>query len=104
MRGWSRWINYINPVGYGFEALMVNEFSGRNYDCSLLLPPFENVPATAQQCSVPGSVLGQDYVSGDAYINTSYQYYAGHKWRNIGILAGYSEFSYLNHTLFLVHR
>jgi len=28
MRGWSRWINYIDPIAYGFESLMVNEFSG----------------------------------------------------------------------------
>jgi ATP-binding cassette subfamily G (WHITE) protein 2 (PDR) len=24
MLGWSRWINYIDPVAYGFEALMIN--------------------------------------------------------------------------------
>lgn len=25
MLGWSRWMNYIDPVAYAFEALMVNE-------------------------------------------------------------------------------
>jgi ATP-binding cassette subfamily G (WHITE) protein 2 (PDR) len=25
MRPWFRWINYLDPVAYGFEALMVNE-------------------------------------------------------------------------------
>ena len=25
MKPWFRWINYLDPVAYGFEALMVNE-------------------------------------------------------------------------------
>ncbi|KAL8846349.1 MAG: hypothetical protein Q9221_008556 [Calogaya cf. arnoldii] len=25
MRPWFRWLNYLNPVGYAFEALMINE-------------------------------------------------------------------------------
>jgi ABC-type multidrug transport system permease subunit len=25
MHPWFRWLNYINPVGYAFEALMINE-------------------------------------------------------------------------------
>lgn len=25
MLGWSRWINYIDPMAYIFEALMINE-------------------------------------------------------------------------------
>ena len=25
MHPWFRWINYLNPVGYAFEALMINE-------------------------------------------------------------------------------
>jgi ATP-binding cassette subfamily G (WHITE) protein 2 (PDR) len=25
MHPWFRWLNYLNPVGYAFEALMINE-------------------------------------------------------------------------------
>lgn len=25
MHPWFRWINYLNPVGYAYEALMINE-------------------------------------------------------------------------------
>lgn len=25
MLGWSRWLNYIDPMGYIFESLMINE-------------------------------------------------------------------------------
>jgi len=27
MHPWFRWINYLDPVGYAFEAVMVNEVS-----------------------------------------------------------------------------
>ena len=25
MHPWFRWLNYLNPVGYAFEALLINE-------------------------------------------------------------------------------
>ena len=89
MHGWARWINYINPTAYGFESLMVNEFHNRNYPCSTFVPPaprYGNGSTTSQICTVVGSVAGQTVVSGDAYINISYQYFASHKWRNVGII------------------
>ncbi|GKT92070.1 multidrug resistance protein cdr1 [Colletotrichum tofieldiae] len=33
MKGWLRWINYINPIAYAFESLVANEFSGRQFPC-----------------------------------------------------------------------
>lgn len=30
MQGWLRWINYVNPVAFAFEALMANESTGEN--------------------------------------------------------------------------
>jgi ATP-binding cassette subfamily G (WHITE) protein 2 (PDR) len=92
MLGWARWLNYINPTAYGFESLMVNEFSGQAYDCSTFIPPapqFGNGSTTSQICNIVGSVSGQTSIDGDAYINLSYQYYASHKWRNIGIIFGF---------------
>ncbi|KAM0566184.1 hypothetical protein ACHAP9_007593 [Verticillium nonalfalfae] len=38
MRGWSRWMNYINPLAYGFEALMANEFHDREFPCEGIIP------------------------------------------------------------------
>jgi ABC-type multidrug transport system permease subunit len=34
MTPWFRWINYLDPVGYAFEALMINEV--RSVKCTLL--------------------------------------------------------------------
>lgn len=38
MVSWFRWINYIDPIAYAFESLMINEFDGRNFDCANIIP------------------------------------------------------------------
>lgn len=91
MRGWARWMNYVDPVAYGFEALMINEFAGQNYTClpTSFIPqgaPYANVSPTQRVCSAVGAVAGSNVVQGTAYIQSSYQYETSHKWRNFGIL------------------
>lgn len=89
MLGWSRWINYIDPVAYGFEALMINEFHHRNFSCSTFVPSgpdYAGIPSSNQVCTAVGSTTGSAVVSGDAYINSAFAYYHAHKWRNFGIL------------------
>ncbi|KAJ4991976.1 ABC transporter cdr4 [Stagonosporopsis vannaccii] len=90
MLGWSKWIRYINPVSYGFEALMVNEFVGRQYECDMFIPqgPSYNLPANSvnHACSAVGSVAGNPFVDGEVYILSAYEYQHSHKWRNFGIL------------------
>lgn len=34
MHPWFKWLSYINPLSYAFEALMVNEFHGRDFPCA----------------------------------------------------------------------
>ncbi|UKZ84353.1 ZEB2-regulated ABC transporter 1 [Trichoderma asperellum] len=104
MLGWCRWINYLDPVAYGFEALMINEFSGRQYECnsfvpSALIPGYQNATGVNRACTAVGSVQGQSFVSGDAYINSQYKYYHAHKWRNVGILIAFVLF---NHFVYFV--
>ncbi|KAF1820072.1 ATP-binding cassette multidrug transporter [Dissoconium aciculare CBS 342.82] len=86
MLGWCRWINYIDPVAYGFEALMINEFSGRNYVCSDRVPVYGNLQDQTQVCSAVGSSPGLPYVEGANYIMSAYQYQPINKWRNVGII------------------
>lgn len=95
MLGWSKWIRYINPVSYGFEALMVNEFHNRRFECTDYIPAsgplpalsaYDNISGSQRACRAIGSVPGQSYVEGDAYINSSFNYYAKNKWRNFGIM------------------
>lgn len=97
MLDWCRWMNYLDPLGYAFEALMVNEFHNRRYTCnaytpSQSVPAYANVAPNEHICSAVGAVAGQGYILGDDYINSSFQYYASHKWRNVGILIGFVIF------------
>ncbi|KAG9511939.1 putative ABC multidrug transporter, partial [Aureobasidium melanogenum] len=101
MLGWSRWINYLDPVAYGFEALMINEFHDRDFPCSAPVPLYGTYDQGTQVCNVVGAVAGQNFVSGDAYINSSFQYYHSHKWRDFGIVIAFMVglmFAYLGAT------
>ncbi|KAG9531363.1 putative ABC multidrug transporter, partial [Aureobasidium melanogenum] len=101
MLGWSRWINYLDPVAYGFEALMINEFHDRDFPCSAPVPLYGTYDQGTQVCNVVGAVAGQNFVSGDAYINSSFQYYHNHKWRDFGIVIAFMVglmFAYLGAT------
>lgn len=92
MLGWCRWINYLDPVAYGFEALMINEFHNRNFTCDSFVPSgpgYEDVDGLNRACSVVGAKPGDGFVGGDAYISSQYKYSHGHKWRNVGILIAF---------------
>ncbi|KAJ5453971.1 ABC multidrug transporter A-2 [Penicillium daleae] len=92
MHPWFRWLNYLNPIAYAFESLMINEFSGRRFPCTDYVPGgplYANAPLSSKICSQKGAVAGQDYIDGDAYINTTFHYYKEHLWRNFGILCGF---------------
>ncbi|TEA10397.1 ZEB2-regulated ABC transporter 1 [Colletotrichum sidae] len=97
MLGWCRWINYLDPVAYGFEALMVNEFHNREFECGAFVPSpevpgYEGVTLANRACSTVGAVPGRSTVSGDAYIGSQYKYFSSHKWRNVGILIAFIIF------------
>lgn len=87
MHPWFSWIRWINPVFYAFEILVANEFHGRRFECSSIVPaqPVGN----SWICAVVGAVAGESTVSGDAFIETNYEYYYSHVWRNFGILLGF---------------
>ena len=83
MHPWFRWINYIDPVAYAFESLMINEFHNRRFDCSVFVPHgpgYSDVPPSERVCSAVGAAAGANLVEGDAYINRSFSYYHSHLW------------------------
>lgn len=92
MLGWSRWIGYIDPIAYGFEALMVNEFTGQRYSCSQFVPAYPDATGLERVCSAVGAQPGANYVDGTAYVGNSFEYYSAHRWRNFGILIGFACF------------
>jgi ATP-binding cassette subfamily G (WHITE) protein 2 (PDR) len=92
---WSRWINYVNPVTYSFEALMGNEFTGRNFPCTSFVPSggaYDSVDPIHRVCATVGSVAGQTNVNGDTFLKVSYDYAYSLRWRNIGIICAYIVF------------
>lgn len=94
MHGWCRWINWINPLGYAFESLVVNEFHERDFRCSQFVPQGGSYPTSGLSivCYAVGAVAGQPYVNGDDYVGSSYRYYSVHRWRNWGIMVGFVVF------------
>lgn len=95
MLPWCRWINYVNPLAYGYEALMINEFHNRHFKCSAYIPDYANATTDSGACDAVGAVAGLLSVSGDDHIFAAYGYQHIHKWRNIGIITAMILFSYL---------
>ncbi|KAL5002713.1 ABC-2 type transporter-domain-containing protein [Aspergillus recurvatus] len=86
---WFSWIRWINPVYYTFEAMIANEFHGRQFECSQFVPAYPNLSGDSFICAVRGSVAGERTVSGDEYIYSQYRYTYNHEWRNLGILIAF---------------
>ncbi|ODV97096.1 hypothetical protein PACTADRAFT_48852 [Pachysolen tannophilus NRRL Y-2460] len=87
---WFKWFSYMNPVLFGFEAIITTEFHGRHMECQsdLLVPSgtgYENVSSANQVCAFTGSD-GSTVVDGDTFVYVSYTYKFWHVWRNFGIL------------------
>lgn len=86
MKGWLRWINYVNPIAYAYESLIANEFSGRSFGCQTMIPSgpgYENIEPMQRTCSVAGALPGRGYIDGDFFIGTVYRYYYSHLWRYV---------------------
>ncbi|RDL34441.1 putative ATP-binding cassette multidrug transport protein [Venustampulla echinocandica] len=89
MHPWFVWIYWINPLAYGFSALLSNEFHQTTIPCvAVNLVP--NGPGYAnslyQACSgVGGARPGATIVYGDDYL-ASLSYSHSNMWRNFGIL------------------
>ncbi|KAL4916188.1 ABC-2 type transporter-domain-containing protein [Aspergillus aurantiobrunneus] len=86
---WFSWIRWINPVFYTFEAMIANEFHGRQFECSQFIPAYPTLSGDSFICSVRGAATGERTVSGDEYIYSQYRYTYDHEWRNFGILIAF---------------
>lgn len=89
MHPWFVWIYWINPLAYGFEALLSNEFHGKIIDCvnnNLIPNGFGYSDVAYQSCAgVRGAVQGANFVTGEQYLS-ALSYSHSHVWRNFGIL------------------
>ena len=89
MHPWFVWLYWIDPLSYGFEALLGNEYKDKILPCvgNNLVPTGPGYADSAyQSCTgVGGAVQGQNFVTGEAYLH-SLSYSSSHVWRNFGIL------------------
>ncbi len=86
---WLRWIFYINALGLGFAAMMMNEFERLTMRCTdeSLRPNGPGYTSLDNQvCTLPGSRAGSIEVSGTDYVKTGFSYDPKDLWRNFGII------------------
>ncbi|PPQ86500.1 hypothetical protein CVT25_008244 [Psilocybe cyanescens] len=92
MIGALRWITYINPLKYGFEAIMTNEFSTLDGVCSVLVPSgpgYENITLDNQVCATVGAIPGESTVNGSRFVALSYGFKHSNMWMNFGIIIAF---------------
>ena len=102
MLGWCEWLHYIDPIAYSFEALIINEFHGRRYECDVFVPtPVPGFPDTNSYgqltgshhiCSSVGAVQGNAFVEGSTYYTEAFGYNWDHRWENFGIIIAFIAF------------
>ena len=90
MNDWFGWIFWIDPLAYGFDALLSNELQDTVIPCANnnlipnFLPQYQN-PAHQACSGVSGARPYETSVTGEAYLQ-SLSYSPSHIWRNVGIL------------------
>lgn len=92
MHPWFRWFSYVDPVGYTFESLMINEFSGRQFPCAKFVPEgpgYGDVEPSGRMCSTVGALPGATVVNGDAYLARAFRIQRKHLWRNLGVILAF---------------
>lgn len=89
---WLGWIRWINPVFYGLESVFINEFVGRDFICSDLVPSgpgYDSILDSSRLCSTAGAIPGQDTVAGGNYPRAAFGFRAEHKLRNFGVIIAF---------------
>ncbi|KAI1082600.1 ATP-binding cassette transporter [Whalleya microplaca] len=95
MKVWLGWFRYLNPMYYALESVMLNEFVGSEYQCSMqdIVPRGLGYNDTEfQTCAVQSSLPGDLILSGQSYLETVYTFFQSHLWRNIGINTAFFAF------------
>jgi ABC-type multidrug transport system ATPase subunit len=92
MHPWFVWIFWINPMAYGFEALLGNEFHNQIIPCygpNLIPSGPDYIGEGGQSCAgVVGAAPGATSLTGDEYLKAISLNHS-HIWRNFGIICAW---------------
>ncbi|KAI9499206.1 ABC-2 type transporter-domain-containing protein [Zychaea mexicana] len=84
MHPWLFWVYWINPLAYGYKALLINEMQGQIYSCDGIGNAVPYGPGyddwTHMVCTMKGGTPGQNFVRGDDYLRTALNYEPNHLW------------------------
>lgn len=80
MQGWLRWLEYLNPISYSYESIVINELRGRRFECTAFVPAYEDATPEQRTCGTPGAAPGADFVNGDDYIRGQLGYNPDNIW------------------------
>ncbi|KAF4983620.1 hypothetical protein FZEAL_1005 [Fusarium zealandicum] len=102
MLPWCKWLYWIDPIAYAFEALVVNEFHGRQYICDDFVPSnrvegYMDLSSENRVCSAVGAVQGEPYVDGDRYADLNFGYRWENRWRNVGIVLAWTALFFVTY-------
>ena len=92
---WWRWLSYCNPISFGFEILLANEFRDKDITCSQMIPPYPNASVENQVCPIEGSQPGKYHIDALSYLDNKYGYSWDNTDRNVGIIIGFYVFCIL---------
>tara|TARA_R110002003_G_scaffold357_5_gene19117 strand:- start:4659 stop:8123 length:3465 start_codon:yes stop_codon:yes gene_type:complete len=94
MHPWFSWLRWINPIQYGFEGLLVNEFAGLEIQCTppYIVPQIPGAQEQYQSCALQGNQPGSLTVQGSDYLQVAFQYSRSHLWRNFGFICAFFIF------------
>jgi ABC-type multidrug transport system permease subunit len=89
MHSWFLGIFWINPMAYGFEALLGNESHDQDIPCygpNLIRSGPSYIGEGGQSCAgVVGAMPGATSLTGDEYL-AAMSFSHSHIWRNFGII------------------
>ncbi|KAI8354178.1 ABC-2 type transporter-domain-containing protein [Blakeslea trispora] len=84
MHPWLSWIYWINPLTYGYKALLINELGGESYSCEGVGNAIPFGPGyddwNHKVCTMNGGRPGQDHVLGDDYLRDYLSYEPSQLW------------------------
>jgi len=93
MHPWLFWIYWINPIAYGYKALISNEMTGQHYTCesvgtSIPFGPGYDDPRY-RTCTIKGAQPGDTYDLGDNYLSATYGYETWQRWIDFVAVIGF---------------